>query len=128
MKNDTKIRLLVKSSSSSEPHSVDIIVESDKMFVFCSCPAGKYGKFCKHKIRVMQGDFDILYDDYQLDDVARIADWIQESDFLDLIFERSKFKSELREAEERLEAVKKKMKPVEKRIAQAMKDGIKLKS
>jgi hypothetical protein len=71
-----------------------------------------------------QDDHDILYDQSQRNDLNRIADWIQNSDFVEFIFERSLFKKELREAEDRLEAVKRNMKPVEDKMAQAMKDGI----
>ena len=72
-----------------------------------------------------QDDHDILYDQSQRNDLNRIADWIQNSDFVEFIFERSLFKKELREAEDRLETVKRNMKPVEDKMAQAMKNGIK---
>jgi DnaJ-domain-containing protein 1 len=72
-----------------------------------------------------QDDHDILYDQAQRNDLNRIADWIQNSDFVEFIFERSQFKKQLRAAEDRLEAVKRDMKPVEDKMAQAMKNGIK---
>jgi hypothetical protein len=74
---------------------------------------------------LIQGNSDILYDDSQDEDLYQICDWIQKSEFLDLIFERSKFKTELREAQARLDEVKRKMRPVEKKMAQVMKKGIK---
>lgn len=98
MESNERLIFLVKGDSSSEPYSVDITINDNQMYVACSCPAGNFGKFCKHKIRLLQGDFDVLYDDDQCDDLSRINDWIQQSDFLDLIFERSKFKKDLREA------------------------------
>lgn len=125
MENDDRLVFLVKGDRSSKPYSVDITLKGNQMYVACNCPAGKFQKFCKHKIRLLQGDLGILYDDDQYDDLNRINDWIQKSDFLDLIFERSKFKKELREAEQRLDAVKKKMRPVEKKMEQAMNEGIK---
>lgn len=124
MKGDDKLVFLVKSDSGSQPYSVDFTFKDNRMYVACSCPAGKFGKFCKHKIRLIQEDFGILHDDTQCDDLSQIHDWVQQSDFLDLIFERSRFKKELREAQQRLDAVKKKMQPVEKKMAQAMKKGI----
>lgn len=125
MENDERLIFLVKSDTRPEPYSIDITIKGNQMYVACSCPAGKLGKFCKHKIRLLQGDFGILYDDDQCDDLSRIADWIQQSDFLDLIFERSKFKKDLREAQQKLDEVKKRMRPVEKKMEQAMKKGIK---
>lgn len=125
MENESKIVFQVKSDSRSAPYKVDVLFKNDEMFVHCNCPAGKFGHFCKHKIRLLQNDFEVLYDDSQIDDFNKIGDWIQKSDFLDLIFERSKFKTELREAEERVELVKRKMRPVEEKMAHAMKNGIK---
>lgn len=124
MESDDRLVFLVKGDSGSEPYSVDITLKGNRMYVACSCPAGRFGKFCKHKIRLIQGDLGILHDDAQCDDLNQIHDWIQQSDFLDLIFERSKFKKDLREAQQRLDAVKRQMQPVEKKMAQAMKKGI----
>ena len=95
------------------------------MYVHCSCPAGRFGKFCKHKIQLIQNYSDILCDDDQWEDLSQIHEWFQKSEFLDLIFERSKFKKELWEAQDRLESVKKRIRPIEKKMAQAMKKGIK---
>jgi uncharacterized Zn finger protein len=125
MKGDLKITFLVKSGSRSAPYSVYFTLENDRMYISCSCPAGRFGKFCKHRIALIQGNSDILYDDSQDEDLYQICDWIQKSEFLDLIFERSKFKTELREAQARLDEVKRKMRPVEKKMAQVMKKGIK---
>ena len=124
MESNERLIFLINGDSSSEPYSVDITINDNQMYVACSCPAGKFGKFCKHKIRLLQGDFDVLYDDDQCDDLSRIHEWIQQSDFLNLIFERSKFKKDLREAQQRLDAVKKRMRPIEKKMEQAMKKGI----
>ena len=117
--------LLAKSSSGSEPYKVDFVVENNIMTVHCNCPAGRLGKFCKHKIRMLQGDYDVLYDDDQCDQLDKISDWIQKSDFLDLIFERSKFRTALREAEEKVNAIKKEMRPVQEKMAQAILETLK---
>jgi len=116
MKN---IKLLAKSSSGKKPYSVDFTIIGGKMTVRCNCPAGRYGKLCKHKISMIEEDYDILYDENQDKQLYEISDLIQKSDFLDLIFERSKAKTALGEAQEKLDTVKKKM-------AQAIKNGINL--
>ena len=113
-----KITLLAKSSDGPEPYSVDFIFKNDKMSIHCSCPAGKWGKFCKHKIQMLQENYDILSDEGQSNQLEEIADWIQKSEFLDLIFERSKLDGKLMEIQEKLNGVKKKM-------ARMMKEGIK---
>lgn len=122
--NDLQINLLAKNDSKSTPYTVEIIIKNKQMFIHCDCPAGKFGNFCMHKIRLLQDDYQVLYDQSQMNELNRISNWIKKSDFLDLILERSGFKRELREAEDRLEAIKRNMKPVEDKMAQAMKIGI----
>lgn len=116
MADDSKITFLVKSSSGDKPYSIYVDIKDNKMFVFCNCPAGKFKKFCKHKIRLLLGDFDILYDE-QDDDLIRVTDLIQGSDFQDLIFERSKAEKVLKEAQSTANKVKRK-------IIRAMENGI----
>ena len=58
---NTKISLKVKSSS-GEPYDVDINFSDNRYMVFCNCQAGVYGKRCKHKTSVLDGDFSMLYD------------------------------------------------------------------
>ena len=122
--DDLQINFSAKNDSRSTPYTVEIRITNRQMFIHCDCPAGKFGKFCMHKIRLLQDDYQVLYDQSQRNELNRISNWIQKSDFLDLIIERSKFKKELREAEDRLEAIKRNMKPVEDKMGQAMKMGI----
>lgn len=86
------------------------------MFVSCSCPAGRYGKFCEHKMRILQGDQKILEQD-QVDDLARVSEWVQRSDFQDLIIQSRRAEKAIDEARAVLDNVKKEM-------SSAMKDGI----
>jgi hypothetical protein len=123
--DDFQINFIAKNDNkSTSPHTVEVLIKNRQMFIHCDCPAGKFGKFCMHKIRLLQDDHQVLYDQSQRNELNRISNWIHNSDFLDLIFERSSFKKELREAEDRLEAIKRNMKPVEDKMAQAMKIGI----
>jgi len=122
--DDLQISFLAKNDTKATPHTVEIIIKNKQMFIHCDCPAGKFGKFCMHKIRLLQDDYQVLYDQSQRNELDRISNWIKKSDFMDLILERSGFKKELREAEDRLEAIKINMKPVEDKMAQAMMIGI----
>ena len=126
MADALRTTFLVKSGTKSKSYSVDFAFKDDRMFVFCDCPAGRFKKFCRHKIGLIQLDYGLLTDDLQVEELTKIDDWIQKSEFVDLIIERSPYRRELSEAQERLEAVKKKMRPTEKKMAQAMKDGIRL--
>lgn len=112
-----KITLLAKSSSRPEPYSVDIIFKDEKLLIFCNCPAGRHRKFCKHKWQMIKGNFNILYDENQDEKLDKISDWIQKSEYLDMIIEMSKIEKEQSEIEERIKILKKK-------IANGMKIGL----
>ena len=112
-----KITLLAKSSSRDEPYTVDFINKEGRLLVKCNCPSGKFGKFCKHKIRLLKGDYEMLYDEEQDDQLDIISEQVQKSDYLDLIIELSKSEKAVSKAEEKLNGVKKK-------IARAMKTGL----
>ncbi len=122
--NDLQIRFLVKNDSRPSPYNVEVIIKNRQMFISCDCPAGKFGKFCMHKIRLLQNEYQVLYDQAQRNELDCVSNWVQKSDFINLILERSGFKKELRKAEDVLEAIKRDMKPVEDKMAQAMKNGM----
>lgn len=123
-----KVTIFAKSSSSDAVYSVDFIFKNNRnhMAIHCNCPAGRFGKFCKHKMSFIQGDYRYLYDDDQYDQLVYIADWVQKSQYLDLIFKRSPLKQALREAEYKLEEIKEKIRPINNEIAKAMKKGLDL--
>lgn len=122
--NDLQIRFLAKNEIKLTPYTVEVIIKNKQMFIRCDCPAGEFGKFCMHKIRLLQNEHQSLYDPSQRNELNCVSNWVQNSDFLDLISERSGFKKELRKAEELMETIKRNMKPVEDKMAQAMKFGI----
>jgi hypothetical protein len=60
----------VSSSSSEATYLVSVGEDEQGIFVSCSCPAGVFGKLCKHKLEVLnsassvaEGDSDVVSDD-----------------------------------------------------------------
>ncbi len=114
-----KITILAKSSKAeNEPYSVDFIFKDNMMSVYCSCPAGRFGKFCKHKFGLLKGSDFWLYDDNQYDELEKINEWVQKSGYLDYIIKISKLERDIEEAQERL-------KETRKELAIKMKSGLK---
>ena len=111
------ITFLAKSSSGEDPYKVDFINDNGRLIVKCNCPAGRFGKFCKHKMRLIKGNYEILFDENQDDDLEEMQDIIQNSGYLSLIIDLSKAEKAVREAEEDLKKVK-------KDVALAMKSGV----
>lgn len=103
-----KFALLAKSSSRDEPYKVDFIFDNDMLIIKCNCPAGRFGKFCKHKWSLIKGNYDMLYEENQDDQLDKINDWVQKSHYLDLIIEMSKAQKRFDEAQKDLNKIKKK--------------------
>lgn len=52
----------VRSESHTEGYIVTVKQHDGRMICICDCPAGKFGKLCKHKIAIFIGDDSILQD------------------------------------------------------------------
>lgn len=111
------ITFLAKSSSGEGPYKVDFINEQGRLIIKCNCPAGRFGKLCKHKMRLVKGDYEILFDENQAEQLDQIQDIIQKSEYLPLIINISKAEKVIREAEKGLREAK-------KQVAKAMKNGL----
>ena len=114
------ISLPAKSSSGESHYTVQFIVENGSMKVKCNCQAGKYGRFCKHKFGLLKGNeywMDDESDDTTYENMGKIRDLVQKSEYLEYIIKGSKLQDVLNEAE-------KDMKEFRKRLAAAMKKGL----
>ena len=109
--------ILVKSSSSDEPYAVVVSSTQIGLFVYCDCPAGEWGKYCKHKAAIVLGDEKILYDEEQFDNFLKAKEWIFTSNYPELI-------AELQTLERKAEEAKKMVKNQKERIARLMKEGL----
>lgn len=112
-----EIKILVKSKTQSKPRAVSIKQDEFGLSFFCNCPAGKHGELCKHKMAVASGDDTVLYDEKQGEDFKKIADWVNQSDYPDLI-------KELKETQNNLASVQDKFKELEFKITQGMNEGL----
>ena len=65
------ISLKAKSSSGSF-YNVDFNKGDEGLTVHCECPAGEWGKFCKHKWQLLNGDEKMLFDSSQLSQLVTI--------------------------------------------------------
>lgn len=65
--------------SSAEPYELTFIKDGDSLTALCSCPAGQYGNFCKHRIAILDGNSKAIVGDNQ-DQVATVTSWLQGTD------------------------------------------------
>lgn len=113
-----KTIILVRSSSRDEPYAVAVSSTESGLSIFCDCPAGEWGKYCKHKMAIVLGDERILFDEEQEENFNKITKWISESGYPYLV-------QELKESEKALETAKKNVKSQKEKIARLMKEGLK---
>lgn len=109
--------ILVKSSSRPDPYCVEVAVEESRISLFCDCPAGALGKYCKHKEAVALGDERILFDEAQKEGFELAAQTIASSGIPGLF-------AELRDAERAAEEAKKHAKSLKAKIARSLTNGI----
>ena len=73
-----EIVLLVKGSS-AEPYEITFIKDGNSLTALCSCPAGQYGNFCKHRIAILDGVFSAIVSDNR-QAAQTILDWLPGTD------------------------------------------------
>ena len=103
-----KIVLKAKSSNKGESYNVEFLLSDDKLSVFCDCPAGRWGKFCKHKWQLLHGDVKMLFDEAQIEELKTIERLAQERN-IDGLYETI---AELENANKRLSKTQKKEKAI----------------
>jgi uncharacterized Zn finger protein len=65
--------------SSPEPYELTFIKDGESLTALCSCPAGQYGNFCKHRIAILDGNSDAIVSD-NAGQAAIVVTWLQGTD------------------------------------------------
>lgn len=73
-----ELSFLVKGSA-ADPYEVTFIKDGDSLTALCTCPAGQFGNFCKHRITILDGDGKAIVSD-NANRVATIVEWLQGTD------------------------------------------------
>src|SRR3989338_1650740 len=107
----------VRSSDGVSTYSVEFSLESGKLHVFCGCPAGELGKWCKHKMRLVSGNVAGVLGDSGTSDMAEVLTWIKNSEFPRLL-------DEMKSAESEMQVAKTKMDNVKKALEKAARKGV----
>lgn len=97
----------VRSSDGVATYVVVFSLESGKLHVYCGCPAGILGKWCKHKMRLISGDVSGLLHTSGAADFVEVQNWVGKSEFPRLLDEMKSAENEMQEAKTRMENLKK---------------------
>ena len=76
---------LVKSSDGDSTYVVQFILDAEKISVFCTCSAGAFGRICKHKLSLLNGDKSLLVDSTGTETFSEVQDWIKRSAWPELL-------------------------------------------
>ena len=112
-----EIRLKAKSSDGKASYVVQFVRESGKLSIFCSCPAGEFGRYCKHKLSFLKGESALLTDTSDADSISAVREWVRESSYAALLAEIDLAETDAKNAQSRVQDLKKK-------LERAMKEGI----
>ena len=68
---------LLARSSSGEPYDVQFLQASGSncVRVFCHCAAGQFQQMCKHKLALINGDVEMLFDKSQAQELREVLAW-----------------------------------------------------
>ena len=102
---------LVKGSS-AEPYEVTFIKDGDSLTAICTCPAGTYGNFCKHRISILDGYAKNISSD-NADQAETVVGWLSGTDVEAAL-------AEMRAAEKDGDPEKKALNVAKRKLARAM--------
>lgn len=109
--------LLVKSSDGDSTYVVQFILVAEKLSVYCSCSAGAFGRSCKHKLALLNGDRKLLFENGTNEGFDEVQVWIKRSAWPALLVA-------LDSAEERYRVAKSEAEKIKKTIEAGMKNGL----
>lgn len=98
--------------SSPEPYEITFIKDGDSLTALCSCPAGQFGNFCKHRIAILEGDGTAIVGDNG-NRVSTVIDWLHGTDVETAL-------AEYRDAEKSRDLPKPALVAAKRKLARAM--------
>ena len=102
---------LVKGSS-SDAYEVTFIKDGASLTALCTCPAGQFGNFCKHRIAILDGKHGAISSE-NADLASKVTEWLVGTDVETAL-------SELRDAEKNKECAKDDLAALKRKLARAM--------
>ena len=102
-----KAEFEIKSSDGVTSYAVEFVLEKGRLYVYCGCPAGRIGKWCKHKMQLMAGDMSGACVISGTDNMVELQDWISKSEFARLLADMRLAENEMRNAKIKINRTKK---------------------
>ncbi len=113
VREDTMEELVfLVQGSTTDPYEVTFIKDGTSLTALCTCPAGTYGNFCKHRISILDGNTNAISSD-NADQAVTVVGWLPGTDVEAAL-------SEMREAEKIADPDKKVLNAAKRKLARAM--------
>ncbi|MCP4299142.1 MAG: SWIM zinc finger family protein [Gammaproteobacteria bacterium] len=106
-----ELTFLVKGSS-ADPYELTFIKDGDSLTALCSCPAGQYGNFCKHRIAILDGNGRAIVSENAAQ-LSTVVNWLQGTDVEAAL-------TEFRNIEKSADAPKSALVTAKRKLARAM--------
>lgn len=103
-------------SSGAEPYQIVFDFSDNLLAVTCNCPAGVFGKLCKHKLALLRGDEAMLFDPTEAQQLREVIALVQKTAYPGLL-------DEIHQAELALAKAKKVVDQSRKLLEKALKEG-----
>jgi uncharacterized Zn finger protein len=98
--------------SSADPYEITFIKDEASLTAICTCPAGTYGNFCKHRIAILEGKTGAISSE-NVADAATVLEWLPGTDVAEAM-------AELKAAEKLKDPDKTALNAAKRKLARAM--------
>jgi hypothetical protein len=98
--------ILRANSSSGDPYDVHFDFSDNQLTVFCNCQAGIFGKICKHKTGLLDGNLSILFNKADQEKLLQIIELVKKSKYTELMSAYSIIKKEIEEMQNKEKTIK----------------------
>lgn len=102
-----QLTILVKGSS-ADPYELTFIKDGASLTALCTCPAGSFGNFCKHRLSILDGDAKAVVSD-DADKVPVVVEWLAGTDVETALTEMREVNADEAKTKEQLVTAKKKL-------------------
>lgn len=109
-----KTEFEVMSGDGITVYVVSFELDSGKLYVYCNCQAGSFGKWCKHKTQLVLGDLSGLRNSAQSSDMPEVLEWVKDSKIAQLVSEMRVAEDEMKKAKARMDRARKNLEKIAK--------------
>lgn len=104
-----KISVLIKSSDPELCYELIIKKTESKVSIHCQCPAGEYGKWCKHKQAIVDCNENLLFDPKDIDSLKIAQNWIEDTEVAEIIKEINTIQDAIKKYQKDVSGLKSKL-------------------